>query len=330
MVYHLQNSWDSSQPYAYNSMTVPQTDQQEAAISPFSLDNGSQDWIASLEVALRGRSHPDSQQEWTTAAHAMEPKAFAMQNHHQQQYSYPEAHHQPAYPPHLHTSSITYGAPAPSSSFGSNTQWAAPSPGASDSHNSSALSPTSDRDFRHDLSIASSPFAALPLTRSHSGISALSHETAAADALSHETAAAEFSFGGGAHLGPPYQQQTTSMALIHPEMEEEPMQFGEEEMFMDHEGEQEGNSITVIRAANSQYLSPAPQINRVVSPAPSAYSSHSHSHSHSHPHSLAPSHNAQQQHNTQLEDDTDVDAPFDDDIVPADDTDTDSTYTPNR
>ncbi|KFZ04521.1 hypothetical protein V502_10088, partial [Pseudogymnoascus sp. VKM F-4520 (FW-2644)] len=303
MDYQTQGTWDRShQAFPYNSMTASQADQQEASFPVDALH-----WIANVEPALRGHSHPDSQLEWAQTFEP--PKAFNdMQNRQNQQYSYQEAH-QNTYPaPQLLNSDLSY---AQSSSF--HTQWA-PSPGA-DSRDSSALSPQSDRDFRHDPSIVSSPYAALPLTRSHSGISALSHET-------------ELWAGGG--LAQTYQQTTANMAMIHREPEETPTFQGHEEMFMDHEsGEQDLTSITVNlapRPTHSHYLhphaSPAPSsIHRHVSPAPSSYSSHNP------PAPRLPPVEAE---------DTDLDAAFDldslpaDDLPAADDTDTDSTYTPHQ
>lgn len=292
MDYQTQGSWDRShQAFTYNSMTASQVDQQEAS---FSVD-GPIHWIANVEPLLRGHSHPDSQLEW---AQTLEPsKAFNdMQNRQNQQYSYQEAH-QNTYPaPQLLDSDLSY---AQSSSF--HTQWA-PSPGA-DSRDSNPLSPQSERDFRHDPSIVSSPYAALPLTRSHSGISALSHETEL--------------WGSGGHTQS-FQQTTANMAMIHREAEETPTFQGHEEMFMDHESaEQDLTSITVIlapRPTHSHYLHPH------ASPAPS-YSSNNP------PAPRLPPVEAE---------DTDIDAAFDldslpaDDLPAADDTDTDSTYSPHQ
>ncbi|KFY22380.1 hypothetical protein V491_02815, partial [Pseudogymnoascus sp. VKM F-3775] len=204
-------------------MTAPQVDQQEASFS----SDGPLHWLDNLDPAPRGRSHPDSHQEW---AHTPEPsKAFSNMQNHQQQYSYQEAHQNTYPPPQVLTPNLPYN---PSVSFNS-TQWA-PSPSVV-SHDSSALSPQSDRDFRQDLSIA-----ALPLSRSQSGFSTLSHE-------------ADYFTSGGQQ----FQQQTiANLSMIHHHQADEALSFREDdEMAVDTDsGELE--SITVTRPTNPQYLHP--------------------------------------------------------------------------
>ncbi|OBT87491.1 hypothetical protein VE02_03596 [Pseudogymnoascus sp. 03VT05] len=318
MDYQTQAPWDRPQIFAYNnSMMASQADQQEPSypVDPLHLH-----WIANLEPAFRDRSHPESQQqEWAAAAAAaqtLEPaKASSsfgnnMQNRQGQQHysSYQEAH-QNTYqaPQQVLASNLSYG-PSSAASF---NHWA-PSPGA-DSRDSSVLSPRSERDYRQDPSLVSSPYAAHALTRSHSGISALSHE-------------AEL-YGGGQQ----FQQQTIpNMSMIHPELDEDPTFRGQEEMFMDHEsGEQDTSSNSNTLAPRptqlSQFLhphlSPAPSIHRHLSPALSTYNN-----------TLNPPAPRLTPHQTPIEvDDTDLDAPFDlDSPLPRnDDTDTDETWTPH-
>ncbi|ELR04045.1 hypothetical protein VC83_06123 [Pseudogymnoascus destructans] len=313
MDYQTQAPWDRPQIFAYNSMMASQVDQQEASypVDPIH-------WITNLESVPvpvpisvpRGRSHPDSQQQEWTAQTLESPKAFndSMQNRQsQQQYSYQEAH-QDTYPApqQLQTSNLPYG-----SSSASFDQWA-PSPGAN-SRDSSALSPQSERDYRQDPSLVSSPYAAHALTRSHSGISSLSHE-------------ADFYAGGGQ----PFSQQTIpNMSMIHFELDEDPTFRGQEEMFMDQDsGEQDTNtSMTTTLAprppTHNQFL------HLHLSPAPSMHSHHSPARSYTTQNPPAP---RLTPHQTPMEvDDADLDAAFDiDSPLPAnDDTDTDGTWTPH-
>ncbi|OBT48555.1 hypothetical protein VE00_01385 [Pseudogymnoascus sp. WSF 3629] len=314
MDYQTQAPWDRPQIFAYNnSMMTAQVDQQEAS---YPLDPIH--WITNVEPVPipRGRSHPDSQQqEW---AHQTLESSKASFNHNMQnrqnqnqQYSYQEAHQNtyPA-PQQVHTSNLPYG-----SSSASFNHWA-PSPSV-DSRDSSVLSPHSERDYHQDPSLVSSPYAAHALTRSHSGISSLSHE-------------AELY----ASAGQQFQQQTIpNMSLIHPELDEDPTFRGQEEMFMDHESAEQdttsSTSMTAILAPRPQshnqflhpHLSPAPSsIHSHLSPAPSTYNT---------PNPPAP---RLTPHQSPMEvDDADLDATFDlDSPLPRnDDTDTDETWTPH-
>ncbi|OBT69221.1 hypothetical protein VE03_01843 [Pseudogymnoascus sp. 23342-1-I1] len=343
MDFQPQAPWGRPQLLPYNnSMMASRADQHQdpSSSSFFPVDAH---WIENLEPSFR-RVNPESQQEWEAHAQTLEPgKTFtnsssSMQNQNhqgQQQYSYQEAHQTqtvfPAAVPQLLTSDLPYG--LPSSSLG--TQWA-PSPGA-DSRDSSALSPTSERDYRHDMSLNSSPFGGgMPLERSLSGISELSHQST-------------FWTRGG---GQQFQQTTASMAMINPQLEVDEVGFGgeestfggHEEMFMNHEPIEQESSPSqptlAPRPPTAHFLhphSPGPSSlhhNRHVSPAPSAYSTHStHStHNNNNNNNNQPNPHLTLHHHSLEIDDTDTDIDIDlpsPPLPPADDTDTDSTYTPN-
>ncbi|KFY77683.1 hypothetical protein V498_09282, partial [Pseudogymnoascus sp. VKM F-4517 (FW-2822)] len=324
-------------------MMAPQADQHPDSPS-FPVDDPLH-WPVNLDPYLRTSSHLETQPEW---AAQMQAKTFTSmqnqslnQNHNQgnqnqpQYSSYQEAHSQTTYPtaaPQLLTSDLPYA--TPSASFATTTHWA-PSPGA-DSGDSTVLSPQSERDFRHDMS----PYGGgLPLERSQSGISALSH-------LSHESAELwPASAAGGGNGQPQFHPQTTgSLAMINPELGEEEapvfggevLSFRDEDMFMDGErGEMEGGGLHTLAPrppANSQFLhphSPAPSHHHrhhhhtSPSPAPSAYSAHSTHKNNQAPH-LTPHHNHYVEEDTDMDNDVDIDSPL---PIP-DDNDTDDSYSP--